>query len=191
MATDPPLDAIVLAAGFGKRFGGRKLLSRYADGLLIDGALTAAKAAPARSVRVVVGADPQVAAVAHEAGLEVVEAADFAAGLSASLKAGIASLPADCVGVFVFLGDMPRVPHGVLRPLAEALAAGALAAQPVHDGQRGQPALIGAPLFPQIMALTGDKGAGGLLANLGDRLALVETADDGVLFDVDARDQTI
>jgi molybdenum cofactor cytidylyltransferase len=185
VATDPPLDAIVLAAGFGKRFGGRKLLSRYADGPLIDGALAAAKAAPARSVRVVVGADPEVATVARASGLEVVEAVDFAAGLSASLKAGIASLPADCDGVFVFLGDMPRIPHGVLRPLAEALMAGALAAQPVFKGQRGQPALIGRALFPQIMALTGDKGAGSLLAGLGDRLVLVETDDDGVLFDVD------
>lgn len=180
----------MLAAGFGKRFGGRKLLSRYADGLLIDGALAAAKAAPARSVRVVAGADPGVAAVARAAGLQVVEAADFAQGLSASLKAGVASLPADCAGVFVFLGDMPRVPHGVLAPLAAALAAGALAAQPLFQGRRGQPALIGSALFPQIMALTGDKGAGGLLAGLGDRLALVETTDDGVLFDVDTPPET-
>lgn len=185
MATDPPLDAIVLAAGFGKRFGGRKLLSRYADGFLIDGALTAAKAAPARSVRVVVGADPDVADVARKAGLEVVEAAHYADGLSASLKAGIASLPKDCAGVFVFLGDMPRVPYFVLQPLANALAAGALAAQPVCGGRRGQPALIGSGLFDEVMALTGDKGAGALLGALGDRLALVETDDDGVLFDVD------
>ena len=191
MATDPPLDAIVLAAGFGKRFGGRKLLSRYADGLLIDRAFAAAKAAPARSVRVVVGADPEVAAIAQEAGLEVVKAADFADGLSASLKAGIASLPADCAGVFVFLGDMPRIPHGVLKPLAETLEAGALAVQPLCNGQRGHPALIGGALFPQIMALTGDRGAGGLLAGLGERLALVETADDGVLFDIDEPNQTI
>lgn len=186
MATDPLLDAIVLAAGFGKRFGGKKLVSRYADRLLIDHALAAAKAAPVRSVTVVVGADPQVEAVALEAGAKVVLAADYALGLSASLKAGIASLPEDCEGAFVFLGDMPRIPHEVLPKLAEALREGAVAAQPVHQGQRGHPALIGRALFPQIMALSGDAGAGKLLAGLGDRVALIE-ADDGVLFDVDTR----
>ena len=143
-----------------------------------------------RSVRVVVGADPAVADLARAAGLQVVEAVDFADGLSASLKAGIASLPGDCEGVFVFLGDMPRVPHEVLRPLVEALAAGALAVQPAFNGQRGQPALISRALFPQIMALTGDRGAGALLGSLGDRLAVVETHDDGVLFDIDTPRQT-
>jgi molybdenum cofactor cytidylyltransferase len=190
VATDPPLEAIVLAAGFGKRFGGKKLVSRYADSLLIAGALAAAKAAPARSVRVVVGADPAVADAARKAGVLVVEAADYADGLSASLKAGIASLPNDCAGVFVFLGDMPRIPHGVLQPLADAVRAGAVAAQPMHNGQRGHPALISRALFPQIMTLTGDAGAGRLLADLGNQVVLVE-AGDGVLFDVDVPDQTI
>jgi molybdenum cofactor cytidylyltransferase len=186
VATDPLLDAIVLAAGLGKRFGGKKLVSRYADMMLIDHALAAAKAAPVRSVTVVTGADPDVDAVALAAGAKVVRAADYALGLSASLKAGIASLPDDCEGVFVFLGDMPRVPHDVLPRLADAFRAGAIAAQPVHLGQRGHPALIGRGLFPQIIALSGDAGAGKLLASLGDRVALVE-AEDGVLFDVDTR----
>jgi putative acetyltransferase len=184
VATDPLLDAIVLAAGLGSRFGGKKLVSRYADRPLIAGALAAANAAPARSVTVVTGADTDVEAVALAAGAKVVRAADYALGLSASLKAGIASLPADCEGVFVFLGDMPRIPHDVLPKLAQALADGAVAGQPVHGGQRGHPALIGRALFPQLMALTEDAGAGKLLASLGDQVALIE-ADDGVLFDVD------
>ena len=186
MATDPLLDAIVLAAGFGKRFGGKKLVSRYADSMLIDHALVAAKAAPVRSVTVVVGADPDVEAAALAAGVKVVRAAEYALGLSASLKAGVASLPDDCEGVFIFLGDMPRIPHEVLPKLAEAFRAGAVAAQPIHQGQRGHPALIGRALFPPIMALSGDAGAGKLLSGLGDQVALIE-ADDGVVFDVDTR----
>jgi len=45
--------------------------------------------------------------------------------------------------------------------------------------------LLGRSLFPQLLALTGDAGARGVLQALGDRLALVEAPDDGVLFDVD------
>jgi len=186
VATDLKLDGILLAAGFGRRFGGGKLTHPYADGVLIDGAIAAANKAPVRNLIVVTGADPGVEAVAAQAGLETIFAADHALGLSASLKAGLSALPADCEGAFIFLGDMPDVPPDVLAPLADALAAGALAAQPVHKGQRGHPALISRSLFPQIMALTGDAGAGSLLKSLGDQVALVE-ASAGVLFDVDVR----
>jgi len=65
--------------------------------------------------------------------------------------------------------------------------AGAPAAAPVFQGQRGHPALIGAALLPKLLTLTGDAGARAILKELGDRLALVEAPDDGVLFDVDER----
>ena len=54
----------------------------------------------------------------------IVHAADHAEGMGASLRAGIASLPPDAAGAFVFLGDMPRVPPRVLQPLADAVAGG-------------------------------------------------------------------
>jgi molybdenum cofactor cytidylyltransferase len=183
VATGLKLEALVLAAGLGTRFGGGKLTAPYAGGRLIDGAIAAARAAPVRSMTVVTGADLKVEAAAE--GLRIVRAEHYVAGLSASLRAGIESLPADCDGVFVFLGDMPRIPHGVLQLLADALP-GQDAAAPVFDGQRGHPVLIGRALFPKLLTLTGDQGAGAVLAALGERLALVEAPDDGVLFDVDA-----
>jgi molybdenum cofactor cytidylyltransferase len=105
--------------------------------------------------------------------------------MAASLRTGIAALPPDAAGAFVFLGDMPWVPHAVLAPLAEALAAGAPAAAPVWAGRRGNPVLLARELFPQLLALRGDQGARSILEALGPRLALVEAPDDGVLFDVD------
>ena len=190
------MQAIVLAAGFGARFGGGKLTAPWHGRMLIEGALAAAIAAPVMTVTVVWGADAAVPAAARayfegrgEAmRLKLVHAEHHARGLSASLKAGIASLPADCAGVFVFLGDMPRVPPGVLEPLAEALAAGALAAAPVFDAQRGHPVLFSRALFCDLLQLEGDKGAGSLLAALDPaQLALVPAPDDGVLYDVDLR----
>ena len=47
------------------------------------------------------------------------------------------------------------------------------------------PVLLDRTLFPQLLALTGDAGARGVLQALGEQLALVESPDDGVLFDVD------
>jgi molybdenum cofactor cytidylyltransferase len=182
-----------LAGGAGVRFGGGKLTAPWADGALIDGALARAFAAPVRSVTVVTGADAGVEAAvrayAERTGqssrLRLVHCADHAEGMGATLRTGVASLPADAAGVFVFLGDMPRVPLAVLPKLAAALAAGAPAAAPTCEGQRGHPVLFGHDLLPQLLTLSGDEGARSLLRGLGDRLALVESPDAGVLFDVD------
>jgi molybdenum cofactor cytidylyltransferase len=195
LATEPrhngPLEAIVLAAGSGSRFGGGKLTAAWGEGVLLAGALHAAFAAPARSVTVVVGADASTVAAAVasvDPRATVVYAPDHDEGMAASLRTGLKHLPADTVGAFVFLGDMPRVPTAVLGKMADALAAGALAAAPVWQGRRGNPVLLSRELFPQLLALTGDAGARGVLQGLGDRLALVEAPDAGVLFDVDTRE---
>ncbi len=195
-AENLPFEALVLAAGAGSRFGGGKLLAPWRGGVLLDGALAAAFAAPVRLVTVVTGADAErVAAAAREfaaragqgARLRITHAADHAEGLSASLRTGAGTLPADAAGVFVLLGDMPRVPHAVLRPLADAVQAGAAAAAPVFAGRRGNPVLLGAALIPKLANLTGDQGARPLIQALGTALALVDSPDNGVLFDVDER----
>jgi molybdenum cofactor cytidylyltransferase len=183
----------VLAAGSGARFGGGKLTAPWRGGVLLDGALAAAFAGPVRTVSVVWGADaavPQAAkAFAARAGqtarLRLIEAERHADGLSASLKAAVGAVPPDAAGVFVFLGDMPRIPAGVLAPLAAAVGEGAPAAATTFNGERGHPVLFGRELLPRLLELEGDRGAGGLLAGLGERLVLIASPDDGVLYDVD------
>jgi molybdenum cofactor cytidylyltransferase len=188
-------EAIVLAAGAGLRFGGGKLLAPYGNGVLLDGALAAAFAAPVRFVTVVIGADaPRVAAAARAFALKarethrlrMVHAQDHEEGMGASLRAGADSLPNDAGGVFVFLGDMPRVPHEILEELALA-ARRAPAAAPTFQGRRGHPVVLHRSLFPQLRRLSGDQGARTILAGLYDGVALIEAPDDGVLFDVDTK----
>ncbi len=190
------LEAIVLAAGSGRRFGGGKLTSRRGEGVLLDGALEAAFAAPVRTVTVVWGADEGVLQAAsrfadrtgQSARLHLVRNARHDEGIGASLRTGVASLPPDAAGAFVFLGDMPRIPHDIAPKLADTLSAGARAAAPVHGQQRGHPALFSAELFPALLSLAGDRGAGWLLSAMTHGLTLIPTDDDGVLFDVDEQD---
>jgi molybdenum cofactor cytidylyltransferase len=179
--------AIVLAAGSARRFGGGKLLAPFEGRPLLHHALAAASAAPVATVILVTGADAgSVAACAHafDPAIRLVHAADHAEGMAASLRAGVASAP-QAAAVFVFLGDMPRVPHGVLAPLAQAVRGGAAAAAPVFGGRRGNPVVLSQGLFADVAALTGDTGARPILERLGPRLALVDAPDDGILFDVD------
>ncbi len=187
----PPLHALVLAAGAGTRFGGRKLLAPWRGRPLVAWALESAFAAPVEGVTLVTGADASaVGAAAREAAagrpLAMERAEDWARGLSGSLRAGLARVPSEAAGAFVFLGDMPRIPAEVAPCLAAAwFARRAAAAAPVWEGRRGHPVLLGRELFAEAMALEGDRGAGALLAYMGARLALVEADDGGVLFDVD------
>jgi len=197
--TSANLDAIVLAAGMGSRFGGGKLLAPWRGGILLDGALAAAFAAPVRRVLVVWGADERVSAAAEdfarragdEARLRIVHAERFADGLSASLRAGVAALPPDCAGAFIFLGDMPRIPAAIPATLAQVLKPGVQAVAPTFSGQRGHPVLFGRKLLPSLLTLGGDQGAGSLLKGLGDRLVLIPAPDDGVLYDVDRREDLV
>ena len=188
-------EAIVLAAGTGSRFGGGKLLAPWRGGMLLDGALGAAFAAPVGRVIVATGAEAERVSDAvqsfalqrgHSARLRLVHAEDYAEGMGASLRKGVSACSSNAAGVFVFLGDMPRVPVSVLEPLALAVRAGASAAAPQFGGRRGNPVLMGSGLIPKLRALSGDEGARSILKTLTD-LALVDAPDDGVLFDVDER----
>jgi molybdenum cofactor cytidylyltransferase len=182
--------ALVLAAGAGSRFGGGKLTADWRGRPLIAAAVEAALAAPVEGVLVLARPDDQAlrAALPDDPRLRMVEVAAWAEGMAASLRVGIAALPAGCAGAYVFLGDMPRVPSKVLVPLADAVRAGAPAAAPSFDSRLGHPVLFAADLFRELAALTGDRGARTILAELGPRLARIPASDDGVLFDIDHRE---
>lgn len=174
------LAAIVLAAGAGSRFGGNKQAALFRGEALIAHALRAARAAP---VRRVVAVCPPGLDIGAWPGDPPVEALRISSPeLSASLKAGIAALPV-CDGAFIFLGDMPLIPHGLAAELAAALGAN-FAAVPRWQGRNGHPVLLSAKAFPELAHLTGDEGAGRLIRARKD-VAFVEASGEGVLLDID------
>lgn len=179
--------AIVLAAGAGTRMGGEKLRRLWRGRPLLTWSLEAALCAPVERVWLITGADPGLGDLAPpDPRLRVVRADDWKTGLSASIRAGVAALPGSARGALVFLGDMPRIPPSVAGSLVQAWRGGAAAAAPKWAAERGHPVLLDRSLFAVLASLSGDRGAGALLAGLGERLALVDAPDDGVLFDVDA-----
>jgi molybdenum cofactor cytidylyltransferase len=111
-------------------------------------------------------------------------AADFADGMSASLKAGIAAIPPEYRAALICLGDMPFVLPETLDRLAE-FHAGQAAVFPTYEGKRGNPVLLARSLFDGIMKLSGDEGARSLLRAIPDRVAELPLDDPGILRDVD------
>ncbi len=189
MAAGDGVHALVLAAGAGRRFGGGKLLAAYRGEPLLLGAVRAALASGVETATVVLGCDAEAVATAlagvTDARLRRVVAADWADGLSASLRAGVLSLPAEARGCLIFLGDMPEAGPAAAAAVLAALRRGAAAAMPTHDGKPGHPVGFARAEFPALTALTGDRGAGPLLDRLGLRVARIALSDPGVIFDVD------
>ena len=174
------LIATVLAAGSGTRFGGNKLAALFRGEPLIDHAVRAARAAPVE--RVIVIRSPALVRRGWEGLPPVDEVTLASANLSDSLKAAI-SVAGEAEGMFVFLGDMPLVPHGIAARLLPVLP-GHVAACPRFAGRPGHPVLLGRAAFPELAALIGDEGAGRWLRGRRD-VASIDVDDEGVIFDVD------
>jgi molybdenum cofactor cytidylyltransferase len=185
-----PVGTVLLAAGRGTRFGASPKLLSLLDGKpLVRHAAEAAVAADLGPVVAVLGhAGAEVRAALAGLPLTLVDNPDYADGLSTSLRAGLGALPDEVTAAFVLLGDMPRVGPLLLARLAEAFRAAAVAPSavvPVRDGQRGNPVLLNRRLLSlSLAALTGDRGAGPLLARRDDVLDL-PVDEAGVLIDVD------
>jgi molybdenum cofactor cytidylyltransferase len=105
--------------------------------------------------------------------------------ISASIRAGIEALQQGSEGLFLFLGDMPLVPNGLCEELADFAKSSGYAARPLRGDVPGHPvAFVNAATF-DLMALTGDEGAGALLRGAGAKIRYLPTADEGAILDID------
>ena len=187
--------AIILAAGRASRFRAQsplptKLTALWRGQPLVRHVAKAALASEARPVIVVTGfARADVVAALADLPVELIHNAEFADGLAGSLKAGIAAVPVHCAGALVLLGDMPQVRAATLDQMIAAFtASGRSALVPVHEGQPGNPVLLGRALFGAIASLTGDQGARKLLAAQNAAVMAWPCGDPGILADIDTPD---
>jgi molybdenum cofactor cytidylyltransferase len=186
---------VLLAAGRSRRYGrDNKLLAPFCGQPLLWWALDAACGARARPIVIVTG---------HErARIErclqhyrhsrrrfphwtLAFNRHFRQGLASSLQTGLSRLPAEIDGAIVLLGDMPGITPRLIDALCAALRPGDDAVVPMTRGLRGNPVLLGQPLFEGVMQLTGDQGARRLLAS-SQKLRKLAT-DEAVAVDIDRR----
>ena len=182
--------ALVLAAGRSRRMAPlNKLLVSDDKGIaMVARVVDQALASQARPVIVVTGHErDRVEEALAGRPILFAHAADYAQGLSASLKSGLAALPPGIDGVMVCLGDMPLVSSAMMDRLIAAFdpEEGRAIVQPTFRGKQGNPMLWAQEFVPAIMAVTGDVGARHIAALHAERIVEVEMPDDGVLRDFD------
>lgn len=159
---------LVLAAGAGTRMGGPKALLRDLYGVpwVVRTAAVVAEAG-CEPVVVVVGAEAEkVRALLVGRPVELVEAAEWTEGMSASLRAGLLRLSGEhsVTSVVIVPVDLPGlVPDAVLR-VAEDPDPSSLA-RATFRGAPGHPVLIGRDHWAGVIATaSGDHGARDYLA---------------------------
>ncbi|HSS35012.1 MAG TPA: NTP transferase domain-containing protein [Patescibacteria group bacterium] len=173
--------AVILAAGAGSRFGGRKLLAPLDGRPVLDHVLGAVRSiGPAETIVVLGHEADDVAASISWSGERRVVNPEPDRGLSSSLQVGFAALGDgigrdELDGVFVVLGDQPLVDPAVFRALAQAeVRAGTAFVAPRYHAGGANPVLVLRPGRPWIAEATGDRGLGPILAAHPELVAEVE-----------------
>lgn len=182
---------LILAAGASSRMaprdkllepvGGKPMLRRLARAALATGAPVIVVLPPDRPARMAALARlPLTLLVAHDAG----------AGMSASLRRGMAhvtGISPPVTGVTILPADLPGLDAADLgRMLARCaedparILRGATA-----DGRQGHPVVFPADLFEELAGLTGDAGARALLQRHRDRVTPVVLPGDHAVLDLD------
>jgi len=188
--------------------GRAKLLLPYGGRTVLEHAVTAALESGAGLTVVVLGYEAAAArAVLAEtypgrADLRVVSNPDYLTGQASSLRVGLRAVldafpelaaappPALPRAVVFCLGDQPLVTAETVTALIDAYLAsperpGPVVVAPVHAGRHGNPVLIDRSLFPELLALTGDVGARGVVGRHVGAGTLLVPAGPEVLIDLD------
>ena len=177
---------LLLAAGAGRRFGSPKALVELGGELLVDRGARLLAAGGCTPVVVVLGAAADEV-LARTSLTDVVVATDWAAGISASLRAGLADLTArDVAACVVALADQPGVSPDAVARLLAAHRAGAVAAMATYAGEPRNPVLLSRDIWADVAATAvGDVGARQWLRSHPDVVVAVPCDDAGTAFDVD------
>jgi molybdenum cofactor cytidylyltransferase len=180
---------LLVAAGYGRRFdpsGTRSKLETRLDGMMV--AVRTAQALLAHCDTVIAAVRPESTALANElaaAGCEIATVTG-AEGMGTSIACGarLAWSHAALKMLLVQPADMPWLdPLSVRRVIDAQPSEGQLIVVPTYLGQDGHPVRFERDLVPQLMQLSGERGARRLLEHHPSlRLAL---ADEGVVRDLD------
>jgi len=160
--------AILLAAGASTRLGRPKQLLQYNGKSLINGAIDAIEEAHLHPVITVLGANASsIAPEINSKKVLIITNPGWQEGIASSIRMGITIVQEkypSCDGAVVMVCDQPFMTGNVLLELIRAQRqSGKPIAACSYDNITGTPVLFHQSIFPELILLKGDKGAGNIL----------------------------
>ena len=180
--------AIILAAGGSARMGRPKQLLPIGDRPMVRHVTAAVAALGLAQVVVVTGAHAEAVTTAlADLPVQIVLNGSWAEGMSSSIRQGLRALRPEIRAVLLVLGDQPALTPELLDLLvARYRATGAPIVAPFFRGRRGNPVLFDRALFPELLAVQGDRGGRLLLERHRDGVERVDLDDPAVIVDIDS-----
>lgn len=160
--------AILLAAGDSSRLGRPKQLLLYKGKTLLQNTLSAAISAQLNPIIIILGADATfVGKKIQEPNVHIVCNPDWQEGIASSIRQAIselAKITPEADAAILMVCDQPHISPDLLRDLVAAQQqTGKPIAASYYNGIAGTPALFHKTIFPELLLLKGDKGAGKVL----------------------------
>ena len=183
--------ALILAAGYSSRMVDFKTLLTLGGVKVIERVIHTFREAGIVDIVVVVGyrAD-ELIPILDDLKVRYVFNENYDAGMFSSIIRGVQSLPPETQGFFLLPGDMPLVKSHTIRLLSRAFRKfQANVIYPVFQNRRGHPPLIGALCFPEILSANQTGGLRPILGKYENTAYDLEVLDEGVLLDLDTREE--
>jgi molybdenum cofactor cytidylyltransferase len=185
--------ALLLAAGYARRFGSdKRLLSVPADDVdqlpLLKYTLSKYLSVFDQCVVVVREPDPALLVLERMPDVVIARQSNARAGMGDNIALAMQHPAiADCDAIAIALADMPMVQTQTLSTLREYAQRDRIVC-PQFENQRGHPVIFGQQLFTDLSQLGGDIGARRVLSAHAELMFDVAVDDEGVLIDIDTAD---
>lgn len=175
-----------MAAGGSSRLDSPKQLLKWGDSYLINHCIEVVTQAEIQPITVVLGSRAEeISAVLPLSDIEILINPRWQDGMSTSIKCGLNTLPDDIDGAFIFLSDQPFITteliHAIILKFNESDAE---ITAPRVNGQQCNPVLFRRTFFPELLTISGDRGAKGLIAK--HAVTWLDWSDEKLLLDIDS-----
>jgi molybdenum cofactor cytidylyltransferase len=151
------LSAIILAAGYSRRFGSNKLLALYHGMPLLHHVISQCHASLVDEL-LVVYRDPQVLDVVQKFPVRPLYNGNAHEGMSASVKLGVSNISTCASGCMIVMGDQPLFLTSDFNRLIHAFKKNPIIVAASTDGKRSTPVIFPKKYFEELLNSTGDAG---------------------------------
>ena len=171
---------VVLAAGASRRMGRPKQLLEVGGRPLLEGVIASANASRLDEVVVVLGANADAILGQVDLGrARAVVNPDHAAGMSTSLRVGLAALGPEVDVAMVVLGDQPAISGAMLDELLDLRARSGLPAAALSfGGLLHPPVALAREMWGDLRSLEGDVGCRALIRSRPELVAALPYEGD-------------
>ncbi len=178
------ITAIIMAAGFSRRMGRKKLIMKIKEKYLIEWTIDLVDSIDFLE-KIIVYQDKKVKELAEQRGLKVVHNPEAIQGMSTSMKLGIENA-LESRGFMFFTGDQPFLNKNIVNKMIDFYyASDKSIIVPRYNGKNGNPVIFDYKWRKELINVQGDRGGRDLIKSNFNEVHFVDFEDQKAGVDID------